>query len=84
MYHTFNSVIRALGLFAALLACGRAAEDFAALVPAAAPRTNVIAGRAGAFRAYCTTGEGARAFQKIKADFNREHLKFPFPPGPKT
>ena len=45
---------------------------------------HILRSERDAFRAYCTTGEGARAFQKIKADFDREHLKFPFPPGPKT
>src|SRR4029077_13376777 len=36
------------------------------------------------FRAYCTTGEGAKAFTKIKADFDKEFLKLPFPDEPVT
>lgn len=61
-----------------------AAPDGAAHVPAAAPRTNVLAGRHDAFRAYCTTGEGAAAFGKIKADLDRHYLALPFPPEPVT
>ena len=76
----------ALSLFA------RAAADPASVarpepaewVPAAAPRTNILAGRTAAFRAYCTTGEGARAFAKIKSDFDARYLTLPFPAEPVT
>lgn len=59
-------------------------QDFAAVIPATAPRTNILAGRADAFRAYCTTGEGAEAFAKIKADLDRDWLAWPFPAEPVT
>lgn len=61
-----------------------AAIDPASIVPAAAPRTLVLAGRAEAFRAYCTTGEGAKAFAKIRADFDREYLNRAVPAEPLT
>jgi hypothetical protein len=61
-----------------------AAEDPAALVPAAAPRTLVLAGRADAFRAYVTTGPGRAGFEKIRADFDEEYLRLAFPPEPRT
>src|SRR6266446_2773401 len=53
-------------------------------VPPRPPRTMVIEGRQRDFRAYCTTGEGAKAFGKIKADFDTEYLSFPFPEEPAT
>ncbi|MDF3055963.1 MAG: hypothetical protein K0R17_178 [Rariglobus sp.] len=53
-------------------------------VPAQAPRTLVLAGRADAFRAYVTTGGGATAFARLKEDFDREWIQFPFPPEPQT
>ena len=56
----------------------------AAYVPARAPRTTVLADRRAAFREYCTTGEGARAFRKIKSDFDKEYLRFQFPAEPLT
>ena len=59
-------------------------ESFVALVPTSAPRTSVLAGRADAFRAYCTTGEGTKAFAKIRADFDRDYLALPFPAEPVT
>jgi hypothetical protein len=58
--------------------------DFFAHVPASAPRTMVPAGRHYTFRAYCTTGEGARAFARIREDFDREYLALPFPAEPVT
>jgi hypothetical protein len=61
-----------------------AASDPASVVPPTAPRTLVLAGRADAFRAYCTTGEGARAFAKIRADLDRQYLALPFPAEPIT
>ncbi len=53
----------------------RAAADPTSVVPKVAPRTNVLAGRAEAFRAYCTTGEGAKAFALIKRDLDRDYMK---------
>jgi hypothetical protein len=76
--------LRLLCLFAAILPAIHAADGFAAIVPAAAPRTNVLAGRAEAFRAYCTTGEGAKAFTKLKADLDAKYLALPFPAEPVT
>jgi len=76
-----------LSLFACLLAwpaATRAAEEPASVVPAAAPRTLVLAGRQEAFRAYCTTGEGAAGFARLRADLDRDYLKLPFPAEPVT
>jgi hypothetical protein len=61
-----------------------AAADPASVVPAEAPRTWVLAGQREAFRQYCTTGEGAKAFAKIRADLDREYLNAPLPPEPVT
>lgn len=44
----------------------------------------IPAGRADAFRAYCTTGDGARAFAKIRADYDRDFARFTVPPEPVT
>lgn len=60
------------------------ATDAVANVPAQPPRTMVIEGRQKSFRAFCTTGEGATAFAKIKIDFDRDYLSFPFPDEPLT
>src|SRR5690349_15773813 len=65
-------------------ASGAVAADPAAIVPAQAPRTLVLAGRAEAFRAYCTTGEGAPAFARIRQDLDRQYLSLPLPPEPVT
>ncbi|RXK54534.1 DUF4962 domain-containing protein [Oleiharenicola lentus] len=62
----------------------QAAIDSAAVVPATAPRTGIIAGQHEAFRAYCTTGEGAAAFAKLKADLDRDWLAWPLPADPVT
>jgi hypothetical protein len=59
-------------------------ENPAAHVPAQAPRTTVLAGRQPEFRAYCTTGAGAKSFAKIKADFDKDYLNYPFPAEPLT
>lgn len=70
-----------------LLAVGlvaRAAPDPAQLVPASAPRTNVLAGRADAFRAYATTGEGARAFARLRRDLDRDYANYTVPAEPVT
>lgn len=64
--------------------CAQSAEDPAAHVPAQPPRTGVLLGARDAFRAYCTTGDGARSFKRIKADFDKSYLNFPFPPEPVT
>ncbi len=53
-------------------------------VPSKPPRTMVLDGRQKEFRAYCISGDGARAFTRIKADFDREYLAFPFPDEPVT
>ena len=58
--------------------------DVAAHVPLRPPRTMVIEGRQKDFRAYCTSGDGAKAFAKIKADFDKDYLSFPFPDEPVT
>lgn len=67
-----------------LTLAAHAAEKMARYVPAAAPRTMVIAGKHDAFRAYATTGAGTNAFARIKADFDREYLDYPFPAEPVT
>ncbi|HVM50868.1 MAG TPA: heparinase II/III family protein [Candidatus Acidoferrum sp.] len=66
-----------------VLAAGDA-PDAAAHVPAQPPRTTVLNGRQEAFRAYCTTGEGAHAFARIKADFDRDFLGRSCPAEPLT
>jgi len=73
-------------LFVATLATASAlvAADPASVVPAHAPRTMVLAGRHEAFRAYCTVGEGAAPFAKLKADLDRDWLAMPFPAEPVT
>ncbi|HVM61286.1 MAG TPA: heparinase II/III family protein [Verrucomicrobiae bacterium] len=58
--------------------------NVAAPVPPRPPRTMVIEGRRDDFRAYCTTGAGAKAFVKIKVDFDRDYLSYPFPAEPLT
>lgn len=58
--------------------------EAAAAIPASPPRTGVLAHRHEAFRAYCTTGEGAAAFAKLKADLDREWIAMPFPEEPVT
>ena len=58
--------------------------DAAAHVPARAPRTGVLLDKRQAFREYCTTGDGAKAFKKIKVDFDKKYLRFPFPAEPLT
>jgi hypothetical protein len=44
----------------------------------------VLRDRRAAFRKYCTRGEGGKAFKKIKADFDRDYLRFPVPAEPLT
>jgi hypothetical protein len=55
-----------------------------AAIPATAPRTQILAGRHEAFRAYCTGGDGAAAFAKLKADLDAKYLALPFPAAPVT
>lgn len=78
----FLSVLWALYVLCSSWA--HAAADPASVVPATAPRTSVLAGRHDAFRAYCTTGEGAAPFAKLKADLDRDWLSMPFPKEPVT
>jgi hypothetical protein len=75
-----------VGAFAAVaaLATANPTKLEPPVVPAASPRTMVVAGRHDAFRAYCTTGEGAEAFARIRADLDREYLAMPFPAEPVT
>ncbi len=75
------NALRLLVLFAVAAAPGVSAERY---VPSTAPRTGVLAGRAEAFRAYVTTGEGAAAFAKVKADFDATYLALPLPDEPLT
>lgn len=73
-----------LVLLLVTLSSGFSANDPAAVVPAQGPRTGVLAGRQEAFRAYCTSGDGAAAFAKLKADLDREWLAWPLPTDPLT
>src|SRR3954470_55877 len=79
--------LRLLRFFAAIVflsALARAATDPASVVPATSPRTLILAGQRDAFRTYCTTGDGAKAFAKIRADLDRAFLPAPFPAEPVT
>src|SRR5262245_42110343 len=58
--------------------------DVAAYVPQRAPRTTILAGNKEAFRDYCLKGDGAKAFAKIKADFDETYATTTFPPEPLT
>ncbi|MCX8089734.1 MAG: heparinase II/III family protein [Verrucomicrobiae bacterium] len=60
------------------------AASISASVPKQPPRTMVLPRQREAFRDYCLRGEGTRAFAKIKADFDRDFLKMPFPSEPLT
>ncbi|HMP83288.1 MAG TPA: alpha/beta hydrolase fold domain-containing protein [Verrucomicrobiota bacterium] len=77
-------IIAGISLTLGVVALSQAAGDPAAHVPAAVPRTVVLAAQRDAFRAYCTTGDGTQAFNKIKADFDRDYLNLPFPAEPVT
>ena len=68
-----------LGLLLAWVAPGTAAP-----IPQQAPRTMVLSGQEEAFRTYVSTGEGAAAFAKLKADFDRDWIDYPFPAEPLT
>jgi hypothetical protein len=76
--------LRFLCFLAATLPWVSSAGEFDSIVPTAAPRTYILAGRADAFRAYCTAGEGAKAFAKLKADLDGKYLALPFPAEPVT
>ncbi len=71
-------------LLAATSSAVLAATDPAAVVPPRAPRTLVLADNIAAFRTYCTTGEGAKPFAKIRADYDRHFANFTVPPEPVT
>lgn len=73
---------RSVVLLGFALTC--AALVTAAPIPPQAPRTLVLAGQEAAFRAYVTQGEGAAAFARIKADFDRDWIDYPFPDEPLT
>jgi hypothetical protein len=88
-----NLINRLLFVGASLLATGalsrasalpQAETSNATVVPATAPRTMIPAGRHEAFRAYCKTGAGARAFARLKADLDRDYLARPLPADPLT
>ena len=68
---------------ASLLGAALAAEPDR-FVPASAPRTWVRAGQEELFRSYCTTGDGAKAFARIKADLDRDYLQAALPAEPVT
>jgi len=78
------NLVTCLSLGAGLTTFAQPAGDLAAHVPAQPPRTAVVRAQRDAFKTYCTSGEGARAFNKIKADFDRDYLKLPFPAEPVT
>ncbi len=60
------------------------AAEGSSVVPQRPPRTLILPERRAAFRDYALKGGGAKAFAKIKADFDREFLAMPFPPEPLT
>src|SRR3954469_15797454 len=77
--------LRLLLFISVLLSCTCLADDTVArYVPAKPPRTSVLAERKDAFRDYCLHGEGAKPFNKIKADLDRDYLNAPFPSEPLT
>jgi hypothetical protein len=73
-----------LAMMECLTALAESVPDVATYVPARPPRTMVMEGRQKDFRAYCTSGAGATAFAKIRDDFDKEYLDFPFPAEPVT
>src|SRR4051812_7573459 len=79
-----NHVRIAVAAFFGVLAMATAATEPASVVPAQAQRTLVLAGRADAFRAYCLTGAGAKAFAKIRGDLDRDYLRAALPAEPVT
>jgi len=82
-----SDFLRLVRIFAAipiLFFSLRAAADPATIVPATAPRTNVLAGRAEAFRTYCLAGVGAKAFALTKRDLDRDFANYAVPAEPVT
>ncbi len=77
-------IINLLYVSLALLAGGPAKADSTKHVPDSAPRTLVMAGRESAFRHYVTDGEGRATYARLKADFDRDWLHYPFPAEPLT
>ena len=73
-----------LGFYATSAPAAFAAPDPASVVPATAPRTNVLAGRTAAFRTSVTSGEGAKAFTVIKRDLDRDYATYSVPAEPFT
>ncbi len=73
-----------LGAHAAPDPASKARPEPAEWVPATAPRTNILAGRTAAFRAYVTSGEGAKAFALIKRDLDRDYATYTVPAEPIT
>ena len=71
-------------LFAATASTTHAASDPTSVVPIGAPRTNLLSGRADAFRTYASTGEGAKAFGLIKRDLDRDYATYAIPAEPIT
>lgn len=53
-------------------------------VPAAGPRTMVVAGERDAFREFCLHGAGQEAYAKIKHDLDTVYMDFPHPEDPLT
>lgn len=83
-HHLIEVLAVGLALCGASFGLAGTAADVAAHVPTSSPRTMVLPGRLEAFRAYCQTGEGAGTYARIKADFDREYLHYPFPSEPVT
>ena len=81
---THLSFLRLFALFVTISSGAFPATDPASIVPATAPRTLVLAGRAEDFRAYCLTGPGAKPFAKLRADLDAKYLALPFPAEPIT
>lgn len=79
-----RTLFRLLCLIAAIPLVLVAATDPAAIVPPRAPRTLVLPDRLAAFRTYVTSGEGAKAFAKIRADYDAQFASYTVPPEPVT
>lgn len=77
-------LVAGVALMVCLTVSAQPADEVSAHVPAQPPRTVVLRGQREAFRAYCTSGEGAKAFTKIKTDFDKLFLGAPFPAEPIT
>ena len=53
-------------------------------VPEAAPRTWVLSGQEEAFRAFSLDGPGKPYFTRLRSDFDRHWMDWPFPDEPET